>query len=100
MHPAAGGVSVSRTRAPHAGRRTRPGASGHDAVDLEALGVLAVHVDAVDAGEVPDVLGIGVAAVLLRGVARERGDLALEVRASRATTYAPYEKSKLFQGTS
>ena len=49
------------------------------AVDLEDLGVLAVDVDAVGAGEVPDVLGVGVAAVLLRGVAGERGRLALEV---------------------
>src|SRR4026207_272393 len=53
--------------------------SGHDAVDLEALGVLAVHVHAVHAGEVPDVLGVGVAPVLLRGVPGERGDLALQV---------------------
>ena len=48
-------------------------------VDLEDLGVLAVHVDPVDAGEVPDVLRIGVAAMLLRGVLRERRDLALDV---------------------
>ena len=54
-------------------------ALGDDPVHLEALGVLAVHVHAVHAGEVPDVLGIGVAPVLLRGVARERRDLPLDV---------------------
>ena len=43
---------------------------GDDPVDLEALRVLAVHVHAVDAREVPDVLGLGVPPVLLRGVAR------------------------------
>src|SRR6188508_3026881 len=59
--------------------RAPEAASGHDPIHLEALGELAVHVDAVHAGEVPHVLGIGVAAVLLRGVAGERGDLALEV---------------------
>ena len=36
-----------------------------DAVHLEALCVLAVHVHAVDAREIPDVLGIGIAPVLL-----------------------------------
>src|SRR6187402_2160204 len=56
-----------------------PTVSGDDSVDLEALRQLAVHVDAVHAGEVPHVLGIRVAAVLLRGVAGERGNLALEV---------------------
>ena len=49
------------------------------AVHLEHLGVLAVHVDPVRAGEAPDVLGVGVAAVLLRGVAVERGDLEVDV---------------------
>ena len=53
--------------------------SGDDAIDLEALGVLAVHVDAVDPRQVPQVLRIGVAPVLLRGIAGQRGDLALEV---------------------
>ena len=36
-----------------------------DAIHLEAFRVLAVHVHAVDAGEIPDVLGVGVAPVLL-----------------------------------
>ena len=36
-----------------------------DAVHLEALRVLAVHVHAVDAREIPDVLGVGIAPVLL-----------------------------------
>src|SRR4029453_5498899 len=52
---------------------------GDHAVDLEDLGVLPVDVHAVGAREVPDVLRIGVAPVLLRLVARERRDLALEV---------------------
>ena len=61
-------------------RRLRVAATlGHDAVDLEDLGVLAVDVDPVRAGDVPDVLGIGVAPVRLRGVAGERGDLPLQV---------------------
>ncbi len=38
---------------------------GHYAVDLEDLGVLAVDIDAVGAREVPDVLRIGIAPVLL-----------------------------------
>ena len=64
---------------PRPGERRHGSRLGDDAVDLEALRVLAVHVHAVDAREVPDVLGVGVAPVLLRGVARERGDLALDV---------------------
>ncbi len=36
-----------------------------DAVHLEDLGVLAVHVDAVRARDVPDVLGVRIPAVLL-----------------------------------
>src|SRR3954454_22721170 len=56
------------------------GASHNDAVHLEHLGVLAVHVDAVRARDVPDVLRIRVAAVVLRRVLLERGDLALDVR--------------------
>ncbi len=59
----------------HASRRLRD-----DAVHLEALRVLAVHVHAVNASEVPDVLGVGVAPMLLGGVAGERSDLALDVR--------------------
>ena len=39
--------------------------SGDDAVDLEDLGEVAVHVDAVHAGEVADVLRVGVAAMVL-----------------------------------
>src|SRR5690348_6764877 len=41
------------------------------AVHLEHLGVLAVHVDPVRPRDVPDVLGVRVAAVMLRCVARE-----------------------------
>jgi hypothetical protein len=49
-----------------AGRDDEPdGGSGDDAVHLEALRELAVHVHAVDAREVPHVLRIGVAPVLL-----------------------------------
>jgi hypothetical protein len=51
-----------------------------DAVHLEHLGVLAVHVDPVRPGDVADVLGIAVAPVLLRLVLRERRDLLLDVR--------------------
>src|SRR6476619_972705 len=54
--------------------------SSDDAVHLEDLGVLAVHVDAVHAGEVPDVLRIRVAPMLLGGVLLERRDLPLDVR--------------------
>src|SRR5438105_3267762 len=52
---------------------------GDQAVHLEHLGVFAVHVDAVGTRDVPDVLGVRVAAVLLRGVLLEGGDLALHV---------------------
>src|SRR5215469_4969502 len=51
----------------------------HYAVHLEDLGVLAVHVDAVGAGQVVHVLGVGVAPVLLRRIPLERSDLALDV---------------------
>ena len=37
----------------------------HDAVHLEAFRVLAIHVHAVDACEIPDVLRVGIAPVLL-----------------------------------
>src|SRR4029077_2171294 len=53
--------------------------SSHDAVYLEDLGVLAVHVHAVHAREVPDVLGVRVAAVMLRGVLLERRDLEVDM---------------------
>ena len=69
------------------------------AVHLEDLGVLAVHVDAVRAREVADVLRVRVAAVVLRRVALERGHLPLDV-ALLEGTYHWYEKSKLFQGIS
>ena len=48
--------------------RENSGPLRHDAIDLD-LGVVAVDVDPVHAGEVPDVLGVRVAAVLLRCVA-------------------------------
>src|SRR5205085_4747970 len=53
--------------------------SSDDAVHLEHLGVLAVHVDPMGTRDVPDVLGVRVAAMLLRRVLLQRGDLALEV---------------------
>ena len=54
-------------------------ALGDDAIDLEDLGVVAVDVRPVDARDVPDVVGVRVAAVLLRRVALHRRDLALDV---------------------
>src|SRR5437870_8911131 len=59
--------------------RSATAISGDDAVHLEDLGVLAVHVDPVRAGDVPDVLGVGVPAVLLRRVLRQRRRLSLDV---------------------
>src|SRR5574338_641561 len=59
---------------------TNAGLSRDDAVDLEDLGVVPVDVGPVNAGEIPDVLLVGVAAVLLGGVAAHRCDLALDVR--------------------
>src|SRR5579864_6635366 len=53
--------------------------SGDHAIDLEHLGVLEVHVDAVRAREVPHVFRVCVAAMLLRRVLAERCDLALEM---------------------
>src|SRR5205814_7812520 len=53
--------------------------SNDDAVDLEDLGVLAVHVHAVHAREVPDVLRVRIAAVMLRGVLLQRLDLQRDV---------------------
>src|SRR5581483_3018544 len=60
-------------------RRGRVNPLRDDAVDREHLGVLAVHVDAVRARDVPDVLRIRVAPVLLRGVLLQRRHLALEM---------------------
>src|SRR5512146_1820851 len=53
--------------------------SSDDAVDLEDLGVPAVHVDAVHAGEVADVLRVRVAPVMLGGVLLQRRDLQRDV---------------------
>src|SRR5262245_33059628 len=53
--------------------------SGDDAVDLEALRVVAVDVDAVRAGDVPDVLRIRIPPVLLGRIAGERRRLPLDV---------------------
>src|SRR5262245_35464917 len=53
--------------------------SSDDAVDLEYLGIFEVDVDPVRSGDVPHVLGVGIAAVLLGCVLRERGRLPLEV---------------------
>ena len=53
--------------------------SGDEPIDLEHLGELAVDVRPVDAGEVPDVVLVGVAAMLLRGVAPHSCDLPLDM---------------------
>src|SRR4051812_30950175 len=53
--------------------------SNDDAVDLEDLGELAVHVDAVHARKVPDVLRVRVAAVMLGGVLLQGRDLQRDV---------------------
>src|SRR4029077_9238779 len=53
--------------------------SRDDAVHLEHLGVIAVHVDAVRARQVPDVFGVRVAPMLLRRVLLERRDLQVDV---------------------
>src|SRR4029077_7724784 len=53
--------------------------SSHDAVYLEDLGVLAVHVHAVHAREVPDVLGVRVAAGVVRSVILQRRDLEVDM---------------------
>ena len=55
------------------------------AVDLEDLGVLAVDVDAVRAGDVPDVLGVRVAPVLLRRVLASAAIFRSRCRRSSAT---------------
>src|SRR5262249_49022650 len=52
-----------------------------DPVDLEDLGVLAVHVHAVRARDVPDVLRVRVAAMLLRAFLRGRPALRFHVAA-------------------
>ena len=69
-------------------RFTKSRRSADRPVHLEHLRVLAVDVDPVRPREAPDVLGIGVPAVLLRGVAGERRGLALEVAALQSDTYA------------
>src|SRR6185312_14877671 len=51
------------------------GSSSDNAVDLEDLGELAIHVDAVHACEVADVLRVRVAPVLLGGVLLQGRDL-------------------------
>src|SRR5829696_380443 len=55
------------------------GRSSHDAVDLEDLGKGAVDVDPVRPRHVAHVLLVRVAAMLLRGVLPQRGDLAVDV---------------------
>src|SRR5881397_2074035 len=75
--PAVAGVVASAA----ATRRSamRIGGLRDDAIDLEDLGVVAVHVRPVDARDVPDVVGVRVAAVLLRRVALHSRDLVLDV---------------------
>ena len=73
----AGGRPLDRAAVPASAGSSR--ASRHEAVHLIALRVLAIHVHAVHAGEVPHVLGIRVTPVLLRRVAGERRALALDM---------------------
>src|SRR5438067_5946262 len=74
------GIPSTRTIPEISAARDRSSSrSSDDAVDLEDLGVLAVHVDTMHAGEVADVLRVRVAPVLLRGVLLERGDLERDV---------------------
>ena len=61
---------------------------GDHAVHLKHLGVLAVHVDAVRPRQVPHVLRVRVAAVLLRRVLLQRRDLALDVAPPSSEKYA------------
>ena len=61
------------------GRRVRRLSLAHDPVDLEDLGEVPVHVQAVGPGEIPYVLGIRVVPVLLRCIALERPHLPLQV---------------------
>src|SRR5437016_129576 len=72
-------AGIPRTRSIQEISAATPRSSSDDAIDLEDLGELAVHVDAVHAGEVPDVLGIRVAPVVLRCVLLERCDLEIDV---------------------
>src|SRR5947208_16272855 len=76
------GIASTRTIPEISAARDRSSSccSSDYAVELEDLGVLAVHVDTMHAGEVADVLRVRVAPVLLRGVLLERRDLALDVR--------------------
>src|SRR5215471_17096357 len=79
MRTATRTAGMPKTRSIRAVSAAKARGSSDHAVHLEHLGVLAVHVDAVRAGEVADVLGVRVAAVLLRGVPLEGGDLQLHV---------------------
>ncbi len=72
-------ITIPVTTWPRTRQMRRPGLLFDEAVDLEDLGEVETHVDAVGTGEVPDVVGVRVVAVLLRLVARERCDLALDV---------------------
>src|SRR5581483_4474699 len=76
---AAGGPPVAACAAGSVDRAADPPPSADDPVDLEALGEVAVHVHPVRSRDVPDVVRVGVAAMLLRRVARERRHLALDV---------------------
>src|SRR5215208_3829550 len=73
-------LSAPRSRRPAPLLPPRALRSRHQAVDLEDFRVLTVDVDPVRARDVPDVLAIGVAPVLLGGVPLQRVDLPLEVR--------------------
>src|SRR5215831_17278669 len=80
MRTATRTAGMPKTRSIRAVSAAKARGSSDHAIHLEHLGVLAVHVDAVRAGEVPDVLGVRVATMLLRCVPLERGDLPLDVR--------------------
>src|SRR5436853_7512807 len=74
MSAAAGPVRLPRTERAALALRD-------DAVHGKDLRVLPADVDPVGAGDVPDVFGVGVLPVLLRGVLLEGRDLPLDVRA-------------------
>src|ERR1700757_862168 len=80
MKTAIRSAGIPRTRSIQEISAATRRSSSHDAVHLEHLGILAVHVDAMHAREVPYVSGVRIAAVMLRRVLLERRDLPLDVR--------------------
>src|ERR1700757_3569716 len=79
MKTAIRSAGIPRTRSIQEISAATRRSSSHDAVHLEHLGILAVHVDAMHAREVPYVLGVRIAAVMLRRVLLERRDLEVDV---------------------